>query len=67
MPELHQTIMGKRLIEHTLPEIAHQLTRIADLLEEQSKKEKNDTELVKAAKAYLENVDKEKNKLLWPK
>jgi len=25
--------MGKKLIEHTLPEIAHQLERIADALE----------------------------------
>ena len=30
---LHQTIMGKRLIEGTLPDIAHQLKRIADSLE----------------------------------
>ena len=56
MPELHQTIMGKRLIEHTLPEIARQLTRIADLLEEGIKKNREDAELVKAAKAYMENI-----------
>ena len=56
MPELHQTIMGKRLIEHTLPEIARQLTRIADLLEEDVKKNREDAELVKAAKAYMENI-----------
>ena len=31
--ELHQTVMGKRLIEGTLPDIAHQLKRIADSLE----------------------------------
>jgi hypothetical protein len=31
--ELHQTLMGKRLIESTLPDIAHQLKRIADSLE----------------------------------
>ena len=31
--ELHQTIMGQRLIEGTLPDIAHQLKRIADSLE----------------------------------
>ena len=55
MPELHQTVMGKRLIEYTLPEIAHQLKRIADLLEEDVKKNKQDAELVKAAKAYMEN------------
>ena len=31
--ELHQTVMGQRLIEGTLPDIAHQLKRIADSLE----------------------------------
>lgn len=34
MAELHNTIMGKKLIEHTLPEIAIQLKRIADTLED---------------------------------
>ncbi len=33
MAELHNTLMGKKLIEHTLPEIARQLERIADQLE----------------------------------
>jgi hypothetical protein len=33
MPELHDTLMGRKLIEGTLPEIAHQLKRIADALE----------------------------------
>jgi hypothetical protein len=33
MPELHETLMGRRLIEGTLPEIAEQLKRIADALE----------------------------------
>ena len=32
MPELHETLMGRKLIEHTLPEIARQLERIADAL-----------------------------------
>jgi hypothetical protein len=31
--ELHNTVMGQRLIEGTLPDIAHQLKRIADSLE----------------------------------
>lgn len=39
MAELHETIMGKTLIEHTLPEIARQLKRIADILEKQKIKE----------------------------
>ena len=33
MPELHETLMGRKLIEGTLPEIAHQLKRIADSLD----------------------------------
>lgn len=33
MAELHETLMGRKLIEGTLPEIAHQLKRIADALE----------------------------------
>jgi hypothetical protein len=37
MPELHETIMGRKLIEHTLPEIARQLERIADAMEKTSK------------------------------
>ena len=55
MTELHNTVMGKRLIEHTLPDIAYQLKRIADLLEEDVKKNRQDAELIKAAKAYIEN------------
>lgn len=37
MLELHNTVMGRRLIEHTLPEIAEQLQRIADELEKANK------------------------------
>ena len=33
MAELHETLMGRKLIEGTLPEIAVQLKRIADALE----------------------------------
>ena len=54
MAELHETLMGRKLIEHTLPEIARQLTRIADLLEEKNNNAEG-VELVKAAKAYLKN------------
>lgn len=46
MAELHQTIMGRKLIEHTLPEIALQLKRVADALE------KNNTELVRLKERY---------------
>ena len=33
MPELHETHMGVKLIEGTLPEIGKQLKRIADTME----------------------------------
>lgn len=33
MQELHTTLMGRRLIEHDIPEIHQQLKRIADALE----------------------------------
>jgi hypothetical protein len=46
MPELHETIMGRRLIEHTLPEIGRQLERIANVME------KNNVELVKLKERY---------------
>ena len=38
MQELHQTLMGRRLIEHDIPEIHVQLKRIADALEVLTKK-----------------------------
>ena len=37
MPELHETLMGRQLIEGTLPEIAHQLKRIADSMDKDNK------------------------------
>lgn len=39
MAELHQTGMGQKLIEHTLPNIGDQLKRIADVLENKAKGE----------------------------
>lgn len=33
MPELHETMMGRSLIQHTLPDIGDQLKRIADAME----------------------------------
>ena len=39
MAELHETLMGRKLIEGVIPDIAHQLERIADALE--SKEIKN--------------------------
>ena len=34
MPELHETLQGKALIQHTFPDIALQLKRIANALED---------------------------------
>ena len=34
MPQLHETLMGRRLIEHTLPDLVSQIRRIADNLEQ---------------------------------
>ena len=58
MAELHETLMGRKLIEGTLPDIARQLTRIADSMEDKNgslrdslinlvKQESNDQELGK--------------------
>jgi hypothetical protein len=57
MAELHETIMGRKLIEHTLPEIARQLERIADILDEDKIKEliklyPNDQELGRHVREY---------------
>jgi hypothetical protein len=38
MPELHQTLMGRKLIEHDIPEIGKQLSRVADALENKNRK-----------------------------
>lgn len=37
MAELHETYMGRKLIEGTLPEIAIQLKRIADSMDKDNK------------------------------
>jgi len=39
MAQLHETIIGKRLFEYTLPEIAKQLERVANNLENKEIKE----------------------------
>lgn len=49
MAELHETLMGRKLIEGTLPEIAKQLERIADALE----KKQTPTEIMVALKAFV--------------
>jgi len=39
MTQLHETLMGRKLIEGTLPDIVNQLTRIADSLEKLQQRE----------------------------
>ena len=60
MADLHNTVMGKRLIESTFPEIAHQLKRIADSMENK------DTALQKSLKSVIEKEpnDQELGKLI---
>jgi len=47
-PQLHDTMIGKKLIEGTIPDIAHQLKRIADILES-----KQQDQVTSAFKAYV--------------
>ena len=51
MPQLHETLMGERLIKSVLPDIAHQLERIANALE---KKQKPD-QIATAFETYINN------------
>lgn len=58
MTQLHETLMGRKLIEGTLPEIARQLKRIADALEKQTEEEKvviSDTDDLKTLIRYENN------------
>jgi hypothetical protein len=58
MAELHNTLMGKKLIKHTLPEIARQLERIADALE--SKQQKPD-QVISAFRSYLNSGENDQD------
>jgi hypothetical protein len=57
MTELHNTLMGKKLIEYTLPEIARQLERIADLLESKNQTSPMASSLNSLAKHYPNDGD----------
>ena len=57
MAELHNTVIGKRLIEHTLPEIAKQLERIADVLESKSQPNPIASSLNSLAKFYTDDAE----------
>lgn len=59
MVELHNTIMGRKLIEHTLSEIARQLERIADALE-QKKAEDQIGSRINSFKTYIDNIPNDK-------
>jgi hypothetical protein len=51
MTELHNTLMGRRLIEHDIPEIHTQLKRIADALESKNKPETEYIEFIETLEA----------------
>jgi len=66
--ELHNTVMGQRLIEGTLPDIAHQLKRIADSLEKLTQpksvsfdRNELDIQLSSIDEEYLMRVLREEN------
>ena len=59
--ELHQTLMGKRLIESTLPDIAHQLKRIADSLEKLTESKSVSVGIDDIDTEYLARMLKEEN------
>jgi RNase adaptor protein for sRNA GlmZ degradation len=47
MAELHETMYGRKLLEHDIPEISRQLKRIADLLEKSLNQDAEKEKLVK--------------------
>lgn len=68
MPELHETLMGRKLIEGTLPEIARQLERIADSLEKKQTPEQTRSAFETYIKNYPNDADLGKNiRQLWLK
>jgi hypothetical protein len=59
MPELHETLMGRKLIEGTLPDIAHQLERIAKVMENNVKEDEASKKLIEFLE-YEEALTKDK-------
>ena len=53
MPQLHETMYGKKLLEHDIPEISRQLKRIADLLEKSLNQDVDKEKLVQSLKEKL--------------
>jgi len=58
MIQLHESIMGRRLIEGTMPDIADQLKRIADSLEKLLGQKDLEQELAEVKKT-LRNLQQE--------
>jgi hypothetical protein len=68
MAQLHETLMGKKLIEGTLPEIALQLKRIADSLENKKDVDQINSAFQAFIKNYPNDEDLGKNiRQLWQK
>ena len=59
--ELHNTVMGQRLILGTLPDIAHQLKRIADSLEKLTESKSVSVGIDDIDTEYLARMLKEEN------
>lgn len=55
MPELHETLMGRKLIEGTLPNLANQLERIANALEDREVRTEN--ALINLIKQFPNDID----------
>lgn len=55
MPELHETLMGRKLIEGTLPNLANQLERIANALEDREVRTEN--ALINLIKQFPNDAD----------
>ena len=56
MPQLHETLMGKRLIEGTMPSIARSLERIAKALEKNLGVESTDFPLSQTPADFIDEV-----------
>ena len=68
MPELHETLMGRKLIEGTLPDIAHQLERIAEALEKRQTPDQTRTAFETYINNYPNDADLGKKiRELWQK
>lgn len=58
MAELHETLMGRKLIEQVFPDIAENLGKIADAIKEQNQLLKKDT--IELSISYYEDENGKK-------